>query len=50
MKFTKNLCFSTIYVVNGVNPRKITWWYVTIALHLASIEDKHLVVTLLTVS
>lgn len=46
MKCTKIMCFSTrIYVINGINPRKITWWYVATVLQVASMEDTYLVVT-----
>lgn len=49
MKFTKIMCFgklsTRIYVINGINPRKITWWYVATALQVASMEDRYLVVT-----
>lgn len=49
MKFTKIMCFSTrIYVINGINPRKITWWYVATALQVASMEDRYLVVTFIS--
>lgn len=43
MKVTKNVGFSTIYQENNMV-------YVTIALHLASVEDRSLLLTLLTVN